>query len=277
MDTTLAALCTADLNATARLLAVYCYANADAAGAADLDLAEVCAACGIGPAKLRTYRAQLATLGILASHLAGEVLHIQFAAAYCPEQRAATARSAAASAPQERVQRADPARSGAESAPPRRDQRAPTARYAQPERESRAPVQGIVKVNNNNQELVVVKGGMQGGGRTAELLRAAGVRAALADRFAGQLSLEAAARHVAAWQVACRANPALNAGALVTRLRDWDIPSSLSYDGLQAGILAAHITAEDLHSWGLQRQARPHRQDLDGYDVPAEYAHLVHH
>jgi len=131
MDDTLAAICTADLNATARLLAVYCYANADDDGHAELELTDLCAALGVGPAKLRTYRAQLATAGYMASRLASGTLYVQLAPEYASGKRAATARSNSESAPLGRDQRADTARSAEESAPTRRDRaekRADTAR-----------------------------------------------------------------------------------------------------------------------------------------------------
>lgn len=286
MDDTLAAICTADLNATARLLAVYVYANADDDGYAELELTDLCAAIGVGPAKLRTYRAQLATAGYMASRLADGVLRVQLEPTYAAGKRAATARVGADLRVGPDQNRAATARSAAESAPLGRDRaekRAATARsepesaplrrgHSVAERASRAPVIGIVNNNNNNSLRVVVQGGMQGGDRTAALLRAAGVRASLADRFARDLSLESAARHVAAWQSARRANPDLSAGALVARLREWDIPRAVDAHELRAGVLADHVTDDDLRSWGVAA-----RTPLSGYEVPAGYEHLIKH
>lgn len=62
----------------------------------------------------------------------------------------------------------------------------------------------------------------------------------------------------------------LGVGALIHRITKWPVPPAVAAD-LRAGLLAEHITDDDLDRWGLRINP------LGGYDAPAGYEGIVKH
>ena len=105
----------------------------------------------------------------------------------------------------------------------------------------------------------------------ADLLGAASVAPHIVADLARSLDFQTAARHVAAWQIARKADTRLTAGALVTRLRSWATPENLTAADLQAGLLEDRVTQDDLRAWGIRTRPNP----LAGYDVPTGYEGII--
>ena len=301
--TLLACLKDPELSDSAKSLLSYLYANTNGNLSGAIFIEEICADLRVAEATLRRRRAELAEAGYLASERAGDTLHFEL-----PE-RTPGARPESDNAhllreedPEELPDRAVGARSDDHSAHLLREadsKRAPDARGDIPERaptaRSEAPNAHLVreerpqralgarsagntlsKLINQEEEEELTSSSSEGGvgetnSRTAQLLRAAGITPKITAELASMLTLEAVARHIAAWQIDRDVRPELGVGALVTRLRTWDMPLELHTDDLTAGLLAGHITDQDLQHWRVKRK----RKTTDGYRVPPGYEGLV--
>jgi DNA-binding transcriptional ArsR family regulator len=254
----LSALRNRTLTEASRAVLSYLYAHTNGTLSAQVSIDDICADLGIADSTLRRHRGQLAAAGYLTSERDGDVLTFELRS---PSERALGARAVGARAVGERAPsaRLEPERAPSERAPSERlaAQRAPSARS---ERDDAAmfppnPLLGIVKTKQQqvNSSCCSEEGAGETDARTAQLLRVAGIRPTLVADLAARLTFESAARHVAAWQRARAGKPDLGVGALVERLRTWTVPGGLSATELRAGLLADHVTDDDLVAWGYER------------------------
>ncbi len=301
-----------NLSHQAKALAALFYSYAEKLPAlVEIPVTTVTTALGLGEAKLRAYRSELADCGVLRSSLFDGLLAADLAAGVTPESiqagleqrserlRAKAARRAASAPPQRGapLQRAVPA-----SAPLRRgaplqraadtQERAATARFdaataaesPRAQREDPAPatphtpLQGInlTRTDGTVNSILPDPRARATLGRSRDLLTAAGLSTRTATDLAASLTLEHIARVVARWQIDHDAGNANGLGALKYRLEhpdEWPPRPDLTWPDMQVGVLADHITEQDLRAWRFHKPVNP----LAAYDVPAEYAGVVKH
>ena len=293
----LAVLSAPDLTAAAKSVYAHLYAHTNGTLRAEVDRDELLAGLRMAESTLRRNRSELARAGVLQSWYAqhGEqvVLVFELADPRSPSERAeepeeeleAAPRSPSARAPSERdhlVRAAQPApRSPSDrQTPPRSPSaRALGDRAERDDAQNPPPDPPMELVNIASKQQQLKPSCCSGGGAgepdpdAAELLGAAGVAPHIVAELA-DLTFEAAARHVAAWQAArAEARPGETlpgVGALVKRLRTWAVPENLTADQLQAGLLADRVTPADLVAWGIaDRSARSY--------IPAGYENIIQH
>jgi len=290
-----------EISGTAKELAAYLYAHTNGTGLVALPLADVTAALGVKPDKLRAYRVELKKLGFATSDVRGDFLEadvnlaiteddLRAAMARNAEKRAVVARmEEEPSAPSRRApeeERATTARfpddEDQKSAPPRRadsEERATTARSDAADG-TRARARSGISLNSQEggKESFLADTGARAtpDPRAVDLLRAAGVSPKLAAEAAAGYSLEQLARHVAVWQLDLKTRKAENAGALYYRLThpdEWPVPPMPPWGAMRAGILQRVFKPEELNAWGLFDPLG--REGMSAYEADARRLGLL--
>lgn len=260
----LAVLSDATLPASAKAVYSHVYAYTNGTLETDIPLDDLCVGLRMSESTLRRNRAALRSAGCLESwYTYGEegavVLHC--------ELRAPSARDDDPDAHLVRVED---------------DQRAPSARAASA-RPMRADAQnaksavygislkvGRLEVKDQPPNL---GGGVGEPDRGAALLVDCGIDATTAALSARQ-PFEQLARHVARWQEDLAVGKVDGPGALVYRInRGSPGRLPLTAEQLTAGVLADHVTPDDLRAWGVQRKPT----GLEPYDVPEGYEGIIQH